>query len=393
MPDLPDEPASARLSRRVLLASAASLAWPALAEAAPKPIPARYHPGGSAGPRPGIPGPFRGKVVEVRHPGSVVEGKVARDPVEAMVTRGMVELTGAADEAAAWKRFFGPGDVVGIKISPVGRPRSISQPETILAVIRGLNLAGVPNRNILIVNRYEQEILEGGFDRNLPAGVRIGYGARKFDAIQTGLEGYDPDVYVEMGRPLPSQDATKAVNRRSHLTRVASRELTKIVNIGALKDHASAGVTMALKNLSHGFVNNVSRSHASAALNWCDTFIPAVVAMAPIRQKAVLQIGDGLIGTYDGGPGTWNEHFRTWDYGALFFATDPVALDRVGWKILDAKRAAAGLPPLAKTGRKAQNPGHEGFDHRQPEHVLIAGALGLGEPDLAKIKHRVVKMT
>jgi hypothetical protein len=389
-----DHDGDGRLSRRSLLAAAAAAAWPGLADAAPgrSRLPARYHPASAVGPKPGIPGPFRGRVVEVQHPGSVAAGKVDREAVAAMVTRGMVALTGAADAAAAWKRFFGPADVVGIKISPVGRPLSVSQPETILAVIQGLNLAGVPNRNILLINRYEQEILDGGFDQNLPAGVRIGYGARKFDAIQNGLEGYDPDVYVEMGRELPGQDPAKPVNRRSHLCRVVSRDLTKIVNIAALKDHASAGVTMALKNLSHGLVNNVSRSHPSGAVNWCDTFIPTVVGMVPIRRKTVLQIGDGLIGTYDGGPGTWNDHFRTWEYRALFFATDPVALDRIGWKILDAKRVAAGLPTLARTGRNGQNPGHESFDHRQPEHVLLAGAAGLGESNLAAIKHRVVRM-
>ena len=43
-----------------------------------------------------------------------------------MMTRGLCELTGEKEETAAWKRFFAPGDTVGIKVSPVGQPRSIS---------------------------------------------------------------------------------------------------------------------------------------------------------------------------------------------------------------------------------------------------------------------------
>src|SRR5262249_28047309 len=158
-----------------------------------------------------------------------------------------------------------------------------------------------------------------------------------------------------------SVDPNVAVNRRSHLSNIVSLQVTKVVNVAALKDHASAGITMALKNMSHGFSNNVSRSHLDADSNWCDTFIPTVVSMKKIRQKVVLHIGDGLIGTYDGGPGIWNPHFRTWDYRSLFFATDPVAMDRIGWTVLDAKRASVGLPPLAETGKKAQNPGFEAF--------------------------------
>ena len=34
------------------------------------------------------------------------------------------------------------------------------------------------------------------------------------------------------------------------------------------------------------------------------------------------------------------------------------------------------------------NPGGEAFDYRQPEHILIAAKMGLGEADLKKIDHR-----
>jgi hypothetical protein len=145
--------------------------------------------------------------------------------------------------------------------------------------------------------------------------------------------------------------------------------------------------------MSHGFVNNVCRTHIDAGSNWCGTFIPAIVAMPRIRKKVVLHIGDGLIGTYDGGPGSWNPHFKTWEYRSLLFATDPVAMDRIGWEILDKKRVEAGLPKLAETGIKATNPGFEQFDHRQPEHVLLAAQAGLGEANLAKIAHTQIKLT
>src|SRR5262249_39981948 len=129
-----------------------------------------------------------------------------------------------------------------------------------------------------------------------------------------------------------------------------------------LKDHRSAGVTLALKNLSHGLNNNVARSHLSgfrlrdntpSGPNQCNTFIPTAAGQPLIRRKATLHILAGLIGVYDGGPACRN----TWPYRALFFATDPVALDHVGWSIIDAKRVQEGFAPVAQTGAVHITPG------------------------------------
>src|SRR6185436_19272681 len=94
---------------------------------------------------------------------------------------------------------------------------------------------------------------------------------------------------------------------RSHVSRIITQKVDKFIAIPVLKDHRSAGVTLCLKNLSHGSVNNVARSHITHAslagsdarpevgsLNQCGTFIPAMAALPPIREKAVLQILDGL---------------------------------------------------------------------------------------------------
>src|ERR1700757_1278211 len=89
---------------------------------------------------------------------------------------------------------------------------------------------------------------------------------------------------------------------RSHLSIIVTRMVDKIVTIPVLKDHRSAGVTLALKNLSHGMNNNVARSHLSgihrldgsvSGPNQCNTFIPTAVSQLPTRQKATLHILDG----------------------------------------------------------------------------------------------------
>ena len=126
----------------------------------------------------------------------------------------------------------------------------------------------------------------------------------------------------------------------------------------------------------------------------------SIASLAPIREKGVLQILDGLVGTYEGGPGNWNKTFATWNYQSLLFATDPVALDQVGWEILDAKRAEMGLPRISAMGvdtgvvDAAGKPYPEQFHHRQPQHVPLAATLGLGvfNPTREKIKHTKVEL-
>src|SRR5205807_293508 len=107
-------------------------------------------------------------------------------------------------------------------------------------------------------------------------------------------------------------------------------------------------------------------------------------------------------------------------------ATDPVAMDHVGWDIIDAKRIQEGWLPVGRMGLTNQTPAvnasnalaglggqqlldtltltaaglnlHAGresevFDLRQPEHVILAGTIGLGEFDARRIDHRRVKLT
>jgi uncharacterized protein (DUF362 family) len=378
----------------------------------------------------------------------------------------MCQLTGADHPEEAWKRFFEPGDVVGIKVNPVGRaPRSgepgrvpgavgsVSSPEVLLEVVRGLKSAGVKPTDIVVFERYAQEFRDAGYldvmgcremDGTRWFASGLGYDAQQLDieGYQTAtshrrperdahVTGYDPDVFVSMGFAAPIHDPKDDRRFRSHLSVIVTRMVNKIVTIPCLKDHRSAGVTLALKNLSHGMNNNVARSHLSGiekaggttyGPNQCNTFIPTAVAQLPTRQKAVLHVLDGLVGVYEGGPGCWNKTWATWPYQGLFFATDPVALDHVCWDVIDTKRAFEGWQPVANMGllsrvkpvslsprlavlaalggpeaaalaiaqyqRTPDGSATEVFNMRTPDHVILAGKLGLGTWDASQIEHR-----
>ena len=255
-----------------------------------------------------------------------------------------------------------------------------------------MQAAGVRPQDIVVFERYAEEFIDAGYadlvERELP-GVRWAASAVRYSDTQvdvTGFDdgrdgerlsveaqrrvtGYDPDVFTVMGFCGP-QHANDERRFRSHLSLIATRLVDKIVTLPVLKDHRSAGVTLALKNLSHGLNNNVSRSHLTDVAyepdspfrpmgpNQCNTFIPQAASQTVLRQKATLHILDGLIGAYEGGPKSTNKTWATWRRNSLFFATDPVAMDHVGWEVIDRVRAEYGWAPVGADGPAQPDAGH-----------------------------------
>ncbi|MCC6265590.1 MAG: DUF362 domain-containing protein [Bryobacterales bacterium] len=336
-----------------------------------------------------MPGLFPGRIARVTHPGSIVAGAYQPEPIRDMMRRGMMELTGAPDWVQAWRMFFEPGDVVGLKLNPVSRPYVISSPEVVREIIAGLEAAGVQRKDIVAYDRYKREFYDAGFDKWLPEGVRVAWATDYVDPIQQRLDGYDADHYMDMQLTLPGFDLTNERARRSYAAGFITKDVNKMVNLCLLKHHQSAGITMALKNMSHGLVNNVSRSHSSPMLNACGAFIPASTAIPVIRAKCILHIGDGIKALAHGGPVMNPKRAKyVWEQKTMYFSTDPVAMDRIGWEELDAQRRTMGMQPLAEAPRDEDS----GFIRMQPEHVTIAGALGLGVDDISKIDLRKITL-
>jgi hypothetical protein len=109
-------------------------------------------------------------------------------------------------------------------------------------------------------------------------------------------------------------------------------------------------------------------------------FIPSVVSLPVIREKAVLHICDAVRASYHGGPGGRPQFI--WEHKTMYFATDPVALDKTAWKAIDAKRDTVGMPSIALS--KPDDASH--FLNCQVEHIEIAGSLGLGVFDDSQIQ-------
>jgi len=331
----------------------------------------------------GMPGLFPGRVVEVSNANAIARNRVAQPEIKVMIERGMKELTSESSLPAAWARFIGPADVVGIKINPSGAPACCSSPEIIREIVGGVQSVGVPASNIFIYDRYAYEIDVGSYQALVPPGVRV-VGIQ--DAF-SGLAGYDMNVYCQA-------NFFGEWETRSYMASIVAHGVTKIINVPTMKDHSASGVTGCLKNLGYGTFNNVARSHRPP-YSFTDPLIAVMCSVEPLRSKAVLHIMDGMRQVWHGGPLTQVQDFIH-PAGTLYLGTDPVAIDTVELEVIEQKRQKEGAPSVWEHDPASITSNYQEFFHnpsknlfyRRPGHIAAAGKLGLGIADLKQIDHR-----
>jgi len=328
-----------------------------------------------------MPGLYPGRVAVVKNTKSVIDNAIIEQEAYDMIARSMLELTGEKKLKKAWRKFVSPGERIGLKINPVAGKMLSTSHEVVRSVIRQLEESGIDRAQITIWDRREFELTDAGFTAENYPGIRItGTEQMDKDGLYYGKDGklygehmIDKDwfYWADVEGEYDEYTIPYMVNggKYSYFTRIITKDLDKIINIPILKN-AGATVTLALKNLAFGSVSNTGRLHAQL---WNET-CAEVCAFAPLRDKVVLNIVDGLKGCFNGGPGANPQFFC--NYHTVLAATDPVAIDRIGYDIVLAKRIAEGL-------QKEGSP-------RALEFMLQAQKLELGVADREKIDMREI---
>ncbi len=290
-----------------------------------------------------MPGLYPGRVAQATRENSIVNDKPDQKVVYSMLESCMLALTGASGINDAWRRFVKPEDVVGLKVNPVAGKQLSTSVEITRAVIEQLRQAGVPPANIVIWDRREFELHETGFTAENFPGVRItgteckdGKGSfRDAEGKLYSEKRIDKDWYywADCEETYDEETMPYMVNegKHSYFGSVVTKDVTKIINIPILKN-AGPTVTLCLKNLAYGAITNTARLHKQL---WGET-CAQVPCFPPLRDKVVLNIVDGIIGCYNGGPGA-NPQFIV-PFNTIFAGTDPVAVDRIGYDIVIKKR-------------------------------------------------------
>src|SRR5207247_1159041 len=161
--------------------------------------------------------PYPGQVVSVKSARCLDENsnKVDTEVVRRMMTQGICALTGEKVALDAWKRFFQPSDIVGIKVNCGGYPWVVSSPEIVVEAIRNLMAVGVKPAQIYIYERFQSQLDEVNYAPHLPEGVSIVSAERARGENQR----YDPATYVEV-------DFFGEDDTRSNVMRLVSERLT-----------------------------------------------------------------------------------------------------------------------------------------------------------------------
>ncbi|MGD0782669.1 MAG: hypothetical protein ABSA30_07405, partial [Candidatus Aminicenantales bacterium] len=119
-----------------------------------------------------LPGPFPGRVIEVADDKAMPGGKPDAAVIKTMFEKGLRELTGK-DLRASFKLFFETGDVVGLKVNPVGPGLINTRLELVDAVIDWLEANGLPRRKVIIWDRFDFMLKDAGFTADRFPGVGI----------------------------------------------------------------------------------------------------------------------------------------------------------------------------------------------------------------------------
>ena len=285
------------------------------------------------------------------------------DIVRSMMEKGMQSLTKRDKLEDAWKEFVISDDIVGIKINPLSGPVLSTHRVVVDEIIAGLISAGVPENNIIVWDRFEEHLKRAGYEINVAEVARLRETGFRCYATDGQGPGYDEKIFYETDEDAKNRRDENGM--RSFFSKIVTEQVTKIINVPVLKQHAVTGISLSLKNLAFGSVNNTIRFHPNP-IN-CNPTIADICAEPTIKNKLVLNIIDGLLGCFDGGPGYKPE--GTWQYNSLLFSADPVAIDRVGLEIIDAKRKETELGPMTSLAK----------------YISTAWRLGLGTNDLDEI--------
>lgn len=295
-----------------------------------------------------MPGKYPKYVVKANHPAAVVDGKPSEKAAYEMLESCMLMLTKQGSLKQAWLKFVGPEDIIGLKVNPIGGKLLSTSHAVTRAIIRQLEEAGIPRKQIVIWDRREEDLKEAGFTaENYPDIEIIGTEYRDENGSYVNAEGkfYGEEridknhyFYVDLEGEYDSYTMPYMINggKYSYFSKIVTEKLTKIINVPIIKNAGSA-ITACMKNLSFGSLTNTARLHGAM---WHDTCASAC-AFPPLRDKVVLNIADGLIGCFDGGPAA-NPQFIC-QYNTLVIGSDPVAVDRICHEMVINKRIREGI--------------------------------------------------
>jgi hypothetical protein len=159
--------------------------------------------------------------------------------------------------------------------------------------------------------------------------------------------GYDEKVFYEkpfigflIYRDLEFGKTTEGKGRKSHVSNLLTRRLTRLINITPMLNHNTAGVSGNLFSLAMGSVDNTLRFESD--FGRLAEAVPEIYALPELCERVVLNVVDALICQFQG------ENQSLLHYASVLnelrLGKDPVALDVLSLREINRQRVAAAMP-------------------------------------------------
>jgi uncharacterized protein (DUF362 family) len=298
---------------------------------------------------------FPGRVVHVRDTSATswdfatgwYGDHVDQDAVDAMVSEGLMVLTGTTHVAGAWNTLipdFQPGETMAIKVN-FNNYQSDPPGNVIDAIIEPVNalIGGLTEFGFAASDISVYDVTHGWHDGGIPdrfingcdyPGVNfVKYIDNPDPFSDTAMVHFDPPS----GSGIPDLPIANVVVDADYL-----------INMPIAKVHPYSGVTLGFKN-HLGSIDQCYETHDRLNVNgiyYTRDYNPMVdIYLSPhIGAKTVLTLGDGIYGNWQ----SWSAPPTPWPYfgndapNSIFLSTDPVAIDCVMTCFLDQDGAVPG---------------------------------------------------
>lgn len=251
-----------------------------------------------------------------------------------LVRRSLLAFTGKESTAAAWRFLVSSNDVVGFKVTSAPGTLIGTRPAVVEALVSSLIESGHPATNIVLWDRDPRDLRTAGFVSlaqrlgvRVAATTEIGWDAAKF---------YESPILGKLvfGDLEFSKGDRFAVGKRSHVSLLLTKTLTRIITVAPLLAHNSAGVNGHLLSLAFGSVDNIYRFDGDPGRT-AET-VPEICALDDLMPKVVFGVSDALVGQVRG-----DDTARLHDTVALNeirISADLVALDRLALADIETAR-------------------------------------------------------
>lgn len=284
----------------------------------------------------------RSRLITVFHPeasdgtGGKDNANLNDDIIRQMVDQGIMAFTGKQNLRDAWTEIIpDPARKIAIKIN-CQIQGIYTKAKVVKPITNGLLIRGVDPDNIIIYDKTDTAFGYAGFVKNSGPGIKVG--------TVPDFGGYHRFFYNRMARLVTGRYFTEGEFFCDYL-----------INVPVLKAlDGYSGVTLSMKN-HYGTIANPHDHHKDIM-----TYLPYLNNLPYIREKTRLIIMDAVFVEYKWINGRDQKYVDT--LSRIMISDDTVAMDYVGWKMIEEKRKEHGLGPVSPA----------------PVYIQHAAEMGLG---------------